>query len=105
MDSFSVSEVVETVEQKEIVETVAGETVEKVQVADTSDCKVVVEEVNSTTVEHNLAVQTVADETVVVEIVPQIAATSSKKTTAKAQGMGQKQPKSTKRDRKSKSKR
>jgi hypothetical protein len=62
-----------------------------------------VEAVNIETVEPTPEVETVATETIVVEITPQPTPATSKETTAKAKGMGEKQTKNTKRDRKPKS--
>jgi hypothetical protein len=88
--SFSPSEFVnETTEQNPIVETVATETVEQTPIAET--------------VEQTPIVELLAAETVVVEIAPQPSPATSNKTTPKAKGMGEKPSKSTKRDRKPKS--
>jgi hypothetical protein len=103
MASFSPSEVAETAEQKPIGETVAAETVEQIQINETVEQKPIVETVAAETVEQKSVEETVDAETVVVEIAPQPTSATSKKTTPKAKGMGEKPSKTTRRDRKPKS--
>jgi hypothetical protein len=85
MASFSPSETVEakTVETK----TVEAENVERTPAAKTVE----------------VTEKAATPETVVIEIAPQPALVDSKQETSKAKGMGEKQPRNTKRDRKPKS--
>ncbi|WP_203225944.1 phycobilisome linker polypeptide [Calothrix sp. PCC 6303] len=102
MPSFSPSEVTETIEQNQIVETVAAETVEETPIVETVEETPIIETVEETPIVESVEETPVA-ETVVVEIVPQAISATSKKTTSKAKGMGEKPSKNTKRDRKPKS--